>query len=114
MVVAALSLPSSSSTPRPNSLFRPKPRPRLPRAAIVEARPSPIPSPAGGGGGANGIPRAEPPAAIKIYSRDRAEDLQAEAKAMARAVNASAYSPELLDQKYGSRPIKVRFLTLVC
>lgn len=39
--------------------------------------------------------------------RDRANDMQAEAKAMARAVNASVYTPELVSNKYGSRPIKV-------
>ncbi|ONK63942.1 uncharacterized protein A4U43_C07F20500 [Asparagus officinalis] len=72
VVVAALSLPSSSSTPRSNSLFRAKPRPRLAQATIVEAQPSP---PAGDGGGANGVPQAEPLVAIKIFLRDRAEDL---------------------------------------
>lgn len=41
------------------------------------------------------------------FSRDRTEDIQAEAKAMARAANASVYSPEILAAKYGSRPIKV-------
>lgn len=39
--------------------------------------------------------------------RDRTEDMQAEARAMARAANASIYSPQLLSTKYGSRPIKV-------
>lgn len=38
--------------------------------------------------------------------RKRTEDLQAEVRAMERAVNASVYSPELLASKYGSRPLK--------
>lgn len=33
--------------------------------------------------------------------------MQAEARAMARAANASVYSPQFLSIKYGSRPIKV-------
>lgn len=41
------------------------------------------------------------------FFRDRAEDMQAEARAMARAANASVYSPNLLAEAYGSRPIKV-------
>ncbi|KAH7510812.1 hypothetical protein FEM48_ZijujUnG0085300 [Ziziphus jujuba var. spinosa] len=47
---------------------------------------------------------------VQIYRRgggDRTEDLQAEARAMLRAANASLYSPELLAARYGSRPIKV-------
>ncbi|KAJ9705965.1 hypothetical protein PVL29_003870 [Vitis rotundifolia] len=40
-------------------------------------------------------------------ARDRANDMQAEAKAMARAANASVYTPELVSNKYRSRPIKV-------
>ncbi|CAL5331914.1 unnamed protein product [Camellia sinensis] len=38
--------------------------------------------------------------------------MQAEARAMARAANASVYSPELLSNNYGSRPIKVVRRTL--
>lgn len=41
------------------------------------------------------------------FARDRAEDLQAEARAMARAAGATVYSPELLAARYGSRPFKV-------
>lgn len=47
-----------------------------------------------------------------IVGGDRTEDLQAEARAMARAVNASVYSPEVLAIQYGSRPIKVLRRTL--
>ncbi|XP_020573905.1 uncharacterized aarF domain-containing protein kinase At1g79600, chloroplastic [Phalaenopsis equestris] len=43
---------------------------------------------------------------------DLAADIQAEARAMSRAVNASVYSPELLAARYGSRPIKVFQRTL--
>lgn len=42
-----------------------------------------------------------------VKGGDRTEDLQAEARAMARAANASVYNPDLLALKYGSRPIKV-------
>jgi predicted unusual protein kinase regulating ubiquinone biosynthesis (AarF/ABC1/UbiB family) len=38
---------------------------------------------------------------------NRADDLQAEARAMTRAINATLYSPELLASKYGSQRIKV-------
>ncbi|KAJ8747435.1 hypothetical protein K2173_007310 [Erythroxylum novogranatense] len=44
---------------------------------------------------------------IAAAARDRAEDLQAEVRAMARAANASLYSPQLLATKYGSSPFKV-------
>ncbi|GLU00174.1 hypothetical protein SLE2022_175590 [Rubroshorea leprosula] len=71
-------------------------RPRWrPRAALVEARPK-----------ANGS------VAVQLFRADRAEDLQAEARAMARAANASVYSPELLSRKYGSRPIQALQRTL--
>lgn len=40
-------------------------------------------------------------------SRSLADDMQAEARAMARAASASIYSPELLAANYGSRPIMV-------
>ncbi|XP_047966904.1 protein ACTIVITY OF BC1 COMPLEX KINASE 3, chloroplastic-like [Salvia hispanica] len=70
-------------------------RRRPPRAALVEA--------------------AKPPRSLEEVSvarlrdsfRDRADDMQAEAAAMARAADASVYSAELLSTKYGSRPIKV-------
>ncbi|KAI3798421.1 hypothetical protein L1987_33696 [Smallanthus sonchifolius] len=45
-------------------------------------------------------------------SRNRADDIRAESKALARAVNASLYSPELLKFKYASRPFKVLRRTL--
>lgn len=57
-------------------------------------------------------PRAVPalrdgPGSALVLGGDRTEDLQAEARAMTRAANASVYSPELLALKYGSRPLKV-------
>ncbi|XP_037495236.1 protein ACTIVITY OF BC1 COMPLEX KINASE 3, chloroplastic isoform X2 [Jatropha curcas] len=71
-------------------------RPRV-RAALVEARPKAMP-----------VPRDT----NLVLGGNRTEDLQAEARAMARAANASIYSPELLAIKYGSRPIKVLQRTL--
>ncbi|KAJ9145651.1 hypothetical protein P3X46_028010 [Hevea brasiliensis] len=67
------------------------------RAALVEAR-----------------PKAMPPLRDITLAKagDRVDDLQAEARAMARAANASTYSPELLALKYGSKPIKVLRRTL--
>ncbi|PQM34610.1 putative aarF domain-containing protein kinase [Prunus yedoensis var. nudiflora] len=50
---------------------------------------------------------------LRIYQGgDRTDDLQAEARAMARSANASVYSPQLLVGKYGSRPVKVIRRTL--
>lgn len=69
----------------------------------MEARPPPAPA------------RVIRPAvgdANLIVGGDRTEDLQAEGRAMARAVNASVYSPEVLAVQYGSRPIKVLRRTL--
>ena len=68
------------------------------RAALIEARPK-----------VNGSP-----VAVQVLGGDRAEDLQAEARAMARAANASVYSAELLTRKYGSRPVQViQFLIMI-
>ncbi|XP_072976124.1 protein ACTIVITY OF BC1 COMPLEX KINASE 3, chloroplastic [Typha angustifolia] len=90
-----------------------------PRAAIVEARPVPSPSrsgdsSAGAGGGQYSIQLVEssPASLSPVASKGRAEDMQAEARAMARAANASVYSPQLLSQRYGSRPIKVASRTV--
>lgn len=79
------------------------------RGALVEAA-NPRPAEAGGGGGgavtlysasSSGLPPSS------SSSRDRAHDIQAEARAMARAANASVYSPQLLASEFGSRPFKV-------
>ncbi|PKI54711.1 protein ACTIVITY OF BC1 COMPLEX KINASE 3, chloroplastic [Punica granatum] len=69
-----------------------------PRAALVEASPSGL-QPARDNGGSS-VP-------LSVAVAERAEDIQAETRAMARAANATVYSPELLSRKYGSRPIKV-------
>jgi aarF domain-containing kinase len=66
------------------------------RAALVEAKPRTVPA-----------LRDDGPGSGLVLRGDRTDDLQAEARAMARAANASVYSPELLAVKYGSRPIKV-------
>lgn len=90
-------------------------RVKSPRLALVEARPGP-PVPVIRDGTARND--SEKAAALVLrtatgevypvpFSRDRTEDMQAEVSAMARAANASVYSPELLAAKYGSRPIKV-------
>lgn len=72
------------------------------RAALVEAKPSPNPPPL------STQPKDE---SLKIHPLpiDRADDIQAETKAMARAVNASVYTPELVASRYGSKPFKVLF-----
>ncbi|GAV77587.1 ABC1 domain-containing protein [Cephalotus follicularis] len=45
--------------------------------------------------------------AVVQVLRDRTVELQAEARALARAANAPTYDPQLLSARYGSRPIKV-------
>ncbi|GFP95667.1 uncharacterized aarf domain-containing protein kinase at1g79600 chloroplastic [Phtheirospermum japonicum] len=83
------------------------------RAALVEAKPRPVPALNAGAGRIGGDDNAAG-AVLRVgdssyapYIRDRADDMQAEAAAMARAVDASVYSPEFLAGKYGSRPIRV-------
>ncbi|XP_061363832.1 protein ACTIVITY OF BC1 COMPLEX KINASE 3, chloroplastic-like isoform X2 [Gastrolobium bilobum] len=74
-----------------------------PRAALAEAAtPSSAPSPALRNG------------SLKVLALpgDRADDLQAEARAMVRAANASVYTPQLVASKYGSQPFKVVGRTL--
>ncbi|KAH6813833.1 Protein kinase superfamily protein [Perilla frutescens var. frutescens] len=106
MTTAALSLSSFvGPTPTPTS-WAGRRKLCLPRAALVEAKPRPLPALRGGGGGdeetLSRLRERDSSAA-----RDRADDMQAEVAAMARAANATVYSPELLASKYGSRPIKV-------
>ncbi|KAK6793164.1 hypothetical protein RDI58_012245 [Solanum bulbocastanum] len=74
-----------------------------PRAALVEARPQQVPAIRDVAGNSN----VTGPLHVGPSSRDRAEDMQSEARAMTRAADASVYSPDLLSSKYGSRPIKV-------
>ncbi|MQL70545.1 hypothetical protein Taro_002855 [Colocasia esculenta] len=114
------------SLPAAASLRRPSPsRARLcvpPRAALAEAsRPLAAVVRRDGGGDTavrladrgNGAVTASSPAPQPLLPpRDRADDLQAETRAMARAVGSTEYSPQLLADKYGSRPIKVALRTL--
>lgn len=73
------------------------------KAALVEARPRAVPALKKSSGSGS---------MQKILVGDRTDDLQAEARAMARAANASVYSPELLTRKYSSQPIQVLRRTL--
>ncbi|KAJ0964970.1 hypothetical protein J5N97_026108 [Dioscorea zingiberensis] len=95
---------SSSSSSVPAWLPRGSRRSSASRAALVEARPSSV-SLGGAGGGETAIQPSS--LSLSISSRDRANDMQAEARALARAANASVYSPQLLSLRYGSRPVKV-------
>ncbi|XP_030513488.1 protein ACTIVITY OF BC1 COMPLEX KINASE 3, chloroplastic [Rhodamnia argentea] len=99
-----VSSPSWRPIPVPRSVNGGKAAARVAaaRAALVEAGPRgpPVVRDGGGGGGRVG-------AVVPVLSVDRAEDIQAEARAMARAANATVYTPELLSRRYGSRPIKV-------
>ncbi|CAL5384256.1 unnamed protein product [Camellia sinensis] len=102
--------------PRPNKRRLAPP----PRAAVVEATPSQSQSqsqsqsvPAISGNNAVSVSSSSSSSyRYVLSSRDRTDDMQAEARAMARAANASVYSPELLSNNYGSRPIKVVRRTL--
>lgn len=79
-------------------------RRRLARAALVQARPRED------GAAASSSPssRATNTSSVVQYRRaDLADDLQAEARALGRAVDASVYSPELIARKHGSQPLKV-------
>ncbi|KAJ4908964.1 hypothetical protein Rs2_03585 [Raphanus sativus] len=79
-------------------------RRRLARAALVQARPR------GEDGAAPSPPSSSSrptPAPVVQYKRaDLADDLQAEGRALGRAVDASVYSPELIAWKHGSQPLK--------
>ncbi|KAG5068523.1 hypothetical protein AAZX31_01G072100 [Glycine max] len=72
-----------------------------PQAALVQAPPPPPPS----------SPR-DSSSSIQLLTLSRANDLQAEARAMARAANATVYNPQLIASMYGSQPIKVVRRTL--
>ncbi|TYI85752.1 hypothetical protein E1A91_D04G017700v1 [Gossypium mustelinum] len=80
------------------SISKPKGYKFGPRAALVEATPR-----------VNGSPSST---SIQVLATDRAEELKAEARALARAADASVYSPQLLAKKYGSRPVKAVKRTL--
>ncbi|KAK3427402.1 hypothetical protein EUGRSUZ_F03639 [Eucalyptus grandis] len=105
-----VSSPSWRPIPVPRSVHggRAAARVAAPRAALVEARPRGPPEVRDGGGGGGGRGGA----VVPVLSVDRAEDIQAEARAMARAADATVYSSELLSRRYGSRPIKAVGRTL--
>ncbi|KAK8969920.1 hypothetical protein KSP40_PGU020085 [Platanthera guangdongensis] len=116
---AALSLASSSSRPNflhPRRFPLPSKVSGLPRTALAEAKSVPaLRGDASGGFAGNGeygIQVADAAPILSIRSRmDRASDIQAEARAMTRAVNSFVYTPELLAARYGSRPIKVQIFS---
>ncbi|XP_047164992.1 protein ACTIVITY OF BC1 COMPLEX KINASE 3, chloroplastic-like [Vigna umbellata] len=90
------------------TVTRPRPRTRTrtsftwlnpqPRGVLVEETPPSSPSSPSSRDGS-----------IKVLAlpENRSDDIQAEARALARAANASVYSPQLVASKYGSQPIKV-------
>lgn len=83
------------------------------RAALVEARPRPVPAirdgtDANAAAAAVSVLRSGGDSSV-TSGRNRTDDMQAEAKAMARAANASVYTPQLLATNYGSRPFKVNY-----
>lgn len=91
-----------SSSSRTRRRRRRTPPPPLRAALVAEAAGAAEQGRRGGGGDYDTY-------AIQLFqdsSRDRANDMQAEARAMARAANASVYSPQFLSIKYRSRPIK--------
>ncbi|XP_078437771.1 protein kinase superfamily protein [Wolffia australiana] len=104
-----------AATP-PAAAFRPLRRPRPAqlraspwRAALAEAPPVAA-GPDGAPGDRYGAELAQRGAGAASFApvlRDRTDDMQAETRAMARAVGATVYSPQLLADKYGSRPAKV-------
>lgn len=89
-------------------------------AALVEASPAPIlprggvasSSESGSGDGVSVMGRGKGDRFAVAKGKNKGpmqEDLQAEARAMARAANATVYSPGLLAQNYGARPLKVGY-----
>ncbi|KAK6145045.1 hypothetical protein DH2020_021865 [Rehmannia glutinosa] len=113
MSTTALSVPWCVGCSATSGRRRGKGKLVSPRAALVEAKPRPVPALRSGGGDDNAAVavlrvRDSASSSSPVPSiRDRADDMQAEAVAMARAANASVYSAELLAAKYGSRPFKV-------
>ncbi|KAK9928575.1 hypothetical protein M0R45_025704 [Rubus argutus] len=101
--------PRPASSGKSRSCIRVRARPV--RAALVEAKPTPALRVRDGGGDDGGDRSVK----VQLYrggGADRTDDIQAEVRALARAANASVYSPELLVVKYGSSPVKVIRRTL--
>lgn len=83
------------------------------RAALVESRPRIVPAAVTvRDDNNNNSSNSDNSQLIYRKGLDRAKDIQAEARAMARAANATVYSPQLLALKYNTRPIKVLRRTL--
>lgn len=82
-----------------------------PCAALVEATPPPPPPSSAAPPSPAPQPSSLRNGSVKVLALpgDRADDLQAEARAMARAANATVYSPQLVASRYGSQPFKVSF-----
>ncbi|XP_071685763.1 protein ACTIVITY OF BC1 COMPLEX KINASE 3, chloroplastic-like [Rutidosis leptorrhynchoides] len=93
--------PSTTTGRKCRNRFRPKP---LFAALVEETRPRVLPPINQQSISSSSI--------VPSSMRNRADDLQAESKALARAINVSAYSPELLKYKYANRPFKVLQRTL--
>ncbi|KAI3992408.1 hypothetical protein MKX01_030294 [Papaver californicum] len=115
-MITSFSSSSSSSTPtvtisRPKSTISSKKRLKtrvlpLIRAAIAESRPVSITR--GNNSNTYAVQVIESNSeSVSTNKISREDDIQAEAQAMARAANASVYSPELLSLKYSSSPLKV-------
>ncbi|KAK3028979.1 hypothetical protein RJ639_038182 [Escallonia herrerae] len=104
-----------SRRPKGGSLKRRGKLTVIPRAALVDAIPRPratVPAVRDRDSNSNSSNGAALPVLAVPSSRDRTDDMQAEARAMARAANASVYSTEFLALKYGSSPFKVLRRTL--
>lgn len=93
---------TTTAVPKCRNRFR---RKRLFAALIEETRPRALPPIRGNNGNVNGAVTESN--SVVSLTRNRADDIQAETKALARAINASVYSPELLKFKYANRPFKV-------
>lgn len=78
----------------------------LPRAALIEARP--VPAVRSDEYAIQLVETTASSAPLSLASRGRSEDMQAEARAMSRAANATVYNPQVLATKYGSKPLKVK------
>ncbi|XP_009414258.1 protein ACTIVITY OF BC1 COMPLEX KINASE 3, chloroplastic-like [Musa acuminata AAA Group] len=123
-MAVALSLPSPPASAHRRRPYPARHPPRPPRAALIEARPvSASETDVGSGRGQYAIQLAaemqtptavssRPLAPLSVIRKDRAEDMQAEARAMARAANATVYDPQLLAAKYAAQPLKVLSRTL--
>ncbi|RRT53298.1 hypothetical protein B296_00038873 [Ensete ventricosum] len=110
------SLPSRARRHRPLLVPQRASRQRL-RSALIEVRPVPAAKTKGGGSAGRGqyamelavetqAPATASAAPLSIIPTDRTDDMQAEVRALARAANATVYSPQILAAKYASQPLK--------